>query len=157
MKNKEKYASEIVEIACNGDAVAISKTTGKPNRCGNVGCEDCMRYTGRPGCAEKRLREWAESGYIEKPVISKRDRAFLEYIREEYKYITRDKNGELFIYEKEPRKSDDRVYWNSICSNDLFCLNRRFSIQFPMVKWSDEEPWLIEDLKRLEVVDEYEN
>ena len=26
MKNKEKYAKEILEIACNGDAVAISKT-----------------------------------------------------------------------------------------------------------------------------------
>lgn len=61
MKNKEKFAKDILEIACNGDAIAVSKTTGKPNRCGNVGCEDCMRYTGRPGCAEKRLREWAES------------------------------------------------------------------------------------------------
>lgn len=25
-----------------------------------------------------------------------------------------------------------------------------------MVKWEDEEPWLIEDLKKLEVVEEYE-
>ena len=67
MKNKEKFAKDILEIACNGDAIAVSKTTGKPNRCGNVGCEDCMRYTGRPGCAEKRLREWAESECIERP------------------------------------------------------------------------------------------
>lgn len=29
-------------------------------------------------------------------------------------------------------------------------------IDLPMVKWSDDEPWKIEDLKKLEVVDEYE-
>lgn len=31
-----------------------------------------------------------------------------------------------------------------------------FSVDFPMVKWSDDSPWLIEDLKKLEVVEEYE-
>lgn len=30
-----------------------------------------------------------------------------------------------------------------------------FKLDFPMVKWSDSEPWLIEDLKKLEVVEEY--
>ena len=33
MKNKEKYAKEIVEIACSGDALAVSKVTGKPISC----------------------------------------------------------------------------------------------------------------------------
>lgn len=31
-----------------------------------------------------------------------------------------------------------------------------FNIDLPMVKWEDDEPWLIEDLKKLEVVDSYE-
>lgn len=31
-----------------------------------------------------------------------------------------------------------------------------FYIDLPMVKWEDDEPWLIEDLKKLEVVEEYE-
>ena len=35
------------------------------------------------------------------------------------------------------------------------CFNS-FIVDFPMVKWEDSEPWLIEDLKKLEVVDEYE-
>lgn len=149
MKNKEKFAKEIVEIACNGDAIAISKTTGKPNRCGNVGCEDCMRYTGRPGCAEKRLKEWAESEYIEKLAISKKDRAFLEYL-EGYKYISRNGDGKLYAYKSMPIKASDR-WENGICRN-LAVLD----IIFPMVKWEDDEPWLIEDLKKLEVVEEYE-
>ena len=29
-------------------------------------------------------------------------------------------------------------------------------IDLPMVKWSDDSPWLIEDLKQLEVVEDYE-
>lgn len=157
MKNKEKYAKEILEIACNGDAVAISKTTGKPNRCGNVGCEDCMRYTGRPGCAEKRLREWAESGYIEKPVISKRDRAFLDYLVEDFKYMARDKinANALYAYDKEPYKSNNDDYW--IGNGRRYCaLSSYVNVAFPMIKWEDDKPWLIDDLKKLEVVEEYE-
>lgn len=80
----------------------------------------------------------------------------MEYLDKNLKYIARDKSGELFIYEKEPRKLDDDVRWASNCFIDWFCLNCRFSVQFPMIKWSDEEPWLIEDLKKLEVVDDYE-
>ena len=33
---------------------------------------------------------------------------------------------------------------------------KKLNIDFPMVKWSDGKPWLIEDLKKLEVVEEYE-
>lgn len=154
MKNKEKFVKEIVEIACDGSCVGVNKATGKPTKSADISCEECLRHDERNICGKKLLRQWAESEYIEKPVISQGDRAFLEYLKEEYKYIARDKNGELFIYEEKPRKLDDKLCWN--CSNDLFCLNPRFSVQFPMVKWSDEEPWLIEDLNKLEVVEEYE-
>lgn len=153
MKNKEKFAKDILEIACNGDAIAVSKTTGKPNRCGNVGCEDCMRYTGRPGCAEKHLREWAESEYIEKPVISKRDRAFLDYLNVDIYYIARDMGGDLYVYISKPLKLI--ICWKSSESEASKSL-RMFNVDLPMVKWSDSEPWLIEDLKKLEVVDDYE-
>lgn len=30
------------------------------------------------------------------------------------------------------------------------------NIDLPMIKWSDDKAWLIEDLKKLEVVEEYE-
>lgn len=35
-------------------------------------------------------------------------------------------------------------------------MSRLIDVDFPMVKWEDSEPWLIEDLKKLEVVEEYE-
>jgi len=30
------------------------------------------------------------------------------------------------------------------------------NINLPMVRWEDDKPWLIEDLKKLEVVEEYD-
>ena len=59
MKNKEKYAKEIVEIACSGDALAVSKVTGKPISCTKTSCEHCNCYNDFL-CEEKRLREWSE-------------------------------------------------------------------------------------------------
>lgn len=88
-------------------------------------------------------------------MISKRDKAFLEYLREEYEFIARDENGDLFVYESHPRKVG--ACWNSdnLIHERYLYLNRNFNVDFPMVQWSDEEPWLIEDLEKLEVVEEY--
>lgn len=85
--------------------------------------------------------------YIEKPKISKKDRAFLSFIKDIYPYIARDEDGALRLYSRKPCKVERGT------GLILF----QFDIELPMVKWEDEEPWLIEDLKKLEVVEEYEN
>lgn len=151
MKNKEKHAMKIVEIACDGKSVAVDKRTGKVDSCDCIMCVNCL-FDGKHGCHSRR-REWAELEYIEKHVISKRDRAFLEYIKEEFKYIARDKNDKLYVYNLKPYKSENYSKW-SINNYDYLALN--YNVYFPMIKWSDEEPWLIDDLKKLEVVDSYE-
>ncbi len=150
MKNKEKYAKEIIEIACNGDSIAIASDSGKLVQCEHIECSECL-FGSAENCKDG-VREWAESDYIEKPVISKRDRAFLDFLMEKYKYIARDKNDILCAYETESFKKGAYWYWGD---GNYFRLNPHFDIDFPMVKWSDEEPWLIEDLKKLEVVEEY--
>lgn len=152
MKNKEKYAKEIIEIACDGDSIAITSNSGKLVRCRNIKCEECLFNC--TNC-EDDTREWAESEYVEKPVISRRDKAFLVYIKEGYKFVARDENGKLFVYGSKPYKDKRCNCWRSDRRNSpILCLN--YNIVFPMVKWEDSEPWLIEDLKKLEVVDEYE-
>lgn len=151
MKNKEKYAKEIMNIACSGDSIAVMKKSGRIVSCNGIKCSLCLFCDG--DCSKEKIREWAESECTEKPVISKRDREFLGYIREEYKFVARDENGKLFIYETQPRKG--KTYWY-LTYDRYSCLNRYYNVDFPMVKWSDEEPWLIEDLKKLEVVEEYE-
>lgn len=103
-------------------------------------------------CKEK-MKEWLESEYIEKPVISKKDRAFLEYLNANNNYIARDMDGGLYVYIRKPFKTFD--FWKVVGFEKSKSL-RMVDIDLPMVKWSDDSPWLIEDLKNLEVVDSYE-
>lgn len=152
MENKERYQKEIVEIACNGNSIAVVRSTGELRPCCEMPCRECLFNTGTSSCREE-IGKWAESEYVEPPVISKRDRAFLEYVKEEYKCIARDKNGELFLYRLTPYKEEGLLNW---IGRNCSCLHLQYNVDFPMVKWSDEEPWLIEDLKKLEVVDSYE-
>lgn len=149
MKNKEKYAEEILDIACNGNSIAIIRESGRIAQCYGTPCVECL-FNGYK-CKE-RVREWAESEYIEKPVISKRDRAFLEYLGTVINYITRDMDGGLFIYISKPHKLID-CWESSGCETDKSL--KSFKLDFPMVKWEDDKPWIIEDLKKLEVVEEY--
>lgn len=150
MKNKEKHAMKIVEIACDGKSVAVDKRTGKVVSCDYIICGNCL-FDGKHGCNSRR-REWAESEYVKPFVISKSDRMFLDYIKEEYKCIARDKNGELFLYRLTPYKEEGLLNW---IGRNRSCLHLKYNVDFPMVKWEDSEPWLIDDLKKLEVVEEY--
>lgn len=148
MKNKEKYAKEIVEIACSGDTIAVTKEGEHIVRCSGTACSECLFV--RCDC-ENEMREWAEQEYIEKPVISKRDRAFLDYLKD-YKYIARDEGGRLCVYMSIPTKSFACNCWGA---DYIYKSLKGLDIDFSMIKWSDKEPWLIEDLKKLDVVEEY--
>ena len=156
MKNKEKYVREIAEIACEGGGVAVSEETGKPVQCVNIRCSRCafLSKSRYKTCIDHR-KAWAESECIEKPVtvISKRDRAFLEYLSVNIQYIARDMSGRLYIYVRKPYKQID-CWSSSACETEKTLW--MFNVDFPMVKWPDEEPWLIENLKKLEAVEEYE-
>lgn len=151
MKNKEKYAKEIIEIACKGHRFVIDKNTNAVADCCSTQCTTCL-FSEMDDCEEAR-RQWAESEYIEKPVISKKDRAFLEYVDKELKYIERDKNGNLTAYEHVGKKNEDGLLFGPSAIKSFSRLN----VQFPMIKWPDDEAWSIEDLKKLVVVEEYEN
>lgn len=151
MKNKEKYAKEIIEIACKYGAV--NERTGELNGCSEIICEHCLFRERVKSICKEKMKAWLESEYIEKPVISKKDRAFLEYFREDDEYIARDEGGALYTYELKPGKEGTHWNLNGGCWSRL---DSRFDVELPMVKWSDSEPWLIKDLKQLEVVEEYE-
>lgn len=152
MKNKEKYAKEIVEIACSGHSIAIIKESGNIVSCGDIKCNLCLFYNSN-NCYEK-IREWAESEYIEKPVISKNDRTFLDYLRDRWKYMARDNISNIvYVFTEIPEK---REVGHFAYTGEARRISSNFNVDFPMVKWEDSEPWLIEDLKKLEVVENYE-
>lgn len=151
MKNIVKYAKEILEYASSTEtAIAICKATMKPCDCSatSIRCKNCICSVD-DSCEDELLYNWAMAEYVEPVKISKKDRSFLDYIKW-YEYIARDANGNLYAYTTMPIKLFN-------CWGDATCKSlARLNIDFPMVKWSDDEPWLIEDLKELEVCDEYE-
>lgn len=64
MKNKEKYAKEILEIACSGSSIAFDKTTNKVVPCNGLCCSNCLFGHN----CDEAIKEWCESEYVEPPV-----------------------------------------------------------------------------------------
>lgn len=150
MKNREKYAEEILNVACTGKNIAIDKRTMQIRGCEGFPCTFCLLRE-CDDCS-KKLAEWAESEYVEPVRISKMDKAFLDYIRDVYNFVARDEEGKLFLYSSKPYKNVDGVWTAWGTKYGLRC----FDVKLPMVKREDKEPWTVGDLKNLEVCDEYE-
>ena len=67
MKNKEKYAAELMEIAISGDTVAVFD--GKPVSCGSKNnCGECICLNEYDCCDSEKVRVLAEAEYMDPPV-----------------------------------------------------------------------------------------
>lgn len=62
MKNKEKFAKEIMEIACSGNKLALYN--GEIRACKSLMCSECEFYNGGVPC-DSKCKAWAESEYVE--------------------------------------------------------------------------------------------
>lgn len=151
MKNREKFAKEILDIACNGGVIAVTKDN-KVVCCRDINCEQCLFHKTNyyeSYCDYEATMRWAESEYVEKkPTITSREKNFLDLLLPNYKYIAKDKNGFLLAYTEKPIKILE-TWGMANC-----VLINMFDIKFDFIKREDEEPWHIEDLKKLEVKDE---
>ena len=151
MKNREKYAKEILDIVCSGGTIAVNND-GKLINCDDTPCFQCKLFNSKDACTNEIIR-WCEAEYVKKPTLTSKEKLFLDLIREKYTYIARDEDGLLSVYPRKPEKKS--TYWlitdNPNSARDLY--TRAFDVDFDFIKWSDDEPWLIEDLKKLEVKD----
>ena len=150
MKNREKFAKEILDIACNGGVIAVTKDN-KVVCCRDINCEQCLFHKTNyyeSYCDYEATMRWAESEYVEEPTITSREKNFLDLLLPNYKYIAKDKNGFLLAYTEKPIKILE-TWGMANCA-----LINMFDIKFDFIKREDEEPWRIEDLKKLEVKDE---
>lgn len=153
MKNKEKYAERVLTFACDEGGFGVYEKTGEMERCTEMHCTECLFYGKKETCHTSR-RKWLESEYIEKLVISKMDRSFLDYLRDRWKYMARDNiSNTVYVFTEIPEKSEVGHF---AYTGEARRISSDFNVVFPMVKLSDSEPWLIEDLKKLGVVEEYE-
>ncbi len=158
MTNKEHYKEQILDIACKGYPIGVNKTSGNPSSCGgSLWCAECLfrykeDYHGSGNCT-RFVQEWANAEYVEKPKLTKNEKLFLSLLSEKWKYMTRDQNGALMAHVIKPIKYIGSYMW---CTEFVPEINISIitNCYFPMVKWEDKEPWLIEDLKKLPVKEE---
>lgn len=153
MKNREKFAKEILDIACKGESVAITRDN-KVVCCNDIDCESCIfdscdKHIGRSQACYDRVREWAESEYVEEPTITSKEKMFLNLILSNFKYIARDFNNDLYIYCNKPKRNSES--WKADNGNYHYISRDMYGNMFNFIKWEDEKPWSIEDLKKLEV------
>jgi hypothetical protein len=65
MTNREKFAEQILDIACKGDSIAVNKVTSEPMRCHGTTCKECLfRFNDNEFCRDLR-KKWANSEYVE--------------------------------------------------------------------------------------------
>lgn len=64
MKNREKYADEIINIAVRS---RLALKDGKPFRCANMKCSECGFFSPDHSCRFK-ARKWLDSEYVAPPV-----------------------------------------------------------------------------------------
>ena len=155
MKNREKFAKEILDIACKGNHFGVTKA-GEITFCDRFKCDMCKfnDSTCEKSCRTKRY-EWSESEYVEKkPTITSREKNFLDSILPSCKYIARDINNYLYIYYNKPRRNSMNESWITDNTNYFYVSRDMYGNMFDFIKWDDEEPWSIEYLKKLEVKDE---
>lgn len=154
MTNREFYKEQILDVVCDGwSSFALDKRTNKVIPCDGCNCDFCAFDNEEYKCSEI-TKKWANSEYIIKAKITENEKRLLELVNPEFKYIARQDNGILTAYMYRPEKDSYQGFWRG--DEGTF---KRFSInqilfvdvKFDMIQWEDRKPWLIDDLKKLEI------
>lgn len=67
MTNREKFAEQILDIACGGSKIAVNEATLELAPCYKLGCRDCLFSFSNTDCRDAR-KKWANSEYVEPSV-----------------------------------------------------------------------------------------
>lgn len=66
MTNREKFAEQILNIACMGFSIAVIEKTMMPVACTVIPCYEC-KFNGTTPC-ERLRKQWCDSEYVEPPI-----------------------------------------------------------------------------------------
>lgn len=120
MKNREKYAEQIIDMALDSIEIAVDKE-GKLCDCNVILCSDCA-WSDKSRCRE-RFKEWAEQEYVEPPVDwSKVPVDTKVYVRDsdsdpwKPRYFAKFEGGKIFTWTNgatsfSANNFDDVVWW----------------------------------------------
>ena len=92
--------------------------------------------------------KWLMSPYKPEPVLTAREKHFVEFAQTGY--IARDESAFLHWFAEKP-KAKGSDYWvrAGVCTK----LSSYSAGMFPFISWEDEEPWAVEELRKLKVAD----
>ena len=122
---------------------------GKIKSCVGSCCKDCSFYTSTfENCSGARI-SWLMSEYKPEPVLTQREKHFVEFV--ETGWLARDKDDELWWYSAKPKRGAKN--WVDGQYSLGFRRVLDFSQHFRFITWEDEEPWAVEDLRKLKVED----
>ena len=132
MKNIEKYCDELLNLGYDPNCY-FTKHIMKEKCESKNSCAECS----------KAFIKWLNEEYRKPIAISADEKVILRNLPEEFKYIARDSNTDIFIYKTKPTKKLS-AWINTITSN-IAPLNL-YNHLFQFVKWEDDEPYSIEEL-----------
>lgn len=82
--------------------------------------------------------------------FSEAEKTIAKNIDSGYKWMARDKDGNLCIYEEKPKKEECSWY------DDVYKYLCYFNHLFPAIKWEDNEPTLIRDIYNPPILNDLE-
>lgn len=155
MLNAEKYRAEILGKDCK---FGLSNRICK---CCYEECATCVfSLENNPNdglshaCIIRKVK-WLLSEYKEPIKLSKLEYDILKYLSDNtrHMYIVRDGNGNICLYDAEPKKSGNGDWWVGRGVHGMMMFDKLF--QF--IKWEDSTPTPIKDvLDNCEVVNDAE-
>lgn len=129
MKNREKYIDEIIDTLFREGECEFMKKHNLTDvdmfgKCYSAqDCDKCLA----------RLKDWLEEEYQEPIALSEDEKAILRNIDKKYKWIVRERDNELVVYEEEPLK---KFFW--VTSNGGFMILNMFNHLFQFIKPLDK-------------------
>ena len=145
MKNKEKFAEQILDIVCKGNDVALDISTGSLCACQGFSCGECYFYlnnypNGTKICREN-LAHWANAEYKEKKEFSEADKLYVRAM-DKLNWFAKDRNGLVFGYVDKPLKTSGMWYVEVEVGDksEVEKVSSYSSATFEPLSWDDEEP-----------------
>lgn len=142
MLNAEKYKNEILEKSNVVFDFSISKDRHTIEKCLGV-CDNCIFCNMGEHCSNVKVK-WLLSEYKEPVKLTRFEYDILKYLSDNtrHMYIVRDSDGNIFLYDVEPKKSKSGPWWVGRNVHGMVMFNKLF--QF--VKFEDEEPRSIKEV-----------
>lgn len=159
MLNAEKYRDQLLKfVEENHDSLFGLDKNSEPISCTVSRCNNCQfgfkknNYIEGYSCSAAKIK-WLLSEYREPVKLTRLEYDILEYLSDNTKhmYIVRDGNGNICLYDAEPKKSGNGDWWVGREVHGMVMFDKLF--QF--IKWEDSTPTSINDvLKKCEVVED---